>query len=279
MKLKLNNFCLTVIILLLEINFTDAQQKVADHRWVLNENSKSDNFPADKIIDASFFFPSRHIADTILKHDYLTVAYSTKNKNPEWTLYVINEKREITDLAARKSSFVPDPLLPNSVPSTNQYASTGFDRGHLVPAEDMNFSDKAMSESFYMSNVSPQHPSFNRGLWKRLENKVREWAALNDHMVVISGAILTTENNDGFEKMNGIDIPKYFYKIILDYQNPEIKAIAFIMPNEKREEEISEFACTIKKVEELTKINFFPKFNSTESKEIEEKIDLRKWGF
>jgi endonuclease G len=279
MKLKLQFFLPLLLILLFTYCRTEAQQKENQNRWILEVHSTSDNFPADKTIDASFFFPSRHLADTILKHDYLTVAYSTKNKNPEWTLYVINEKREVTDLAARKSNFVPDPLLPISVPSTNQYASTGFDRGHLVPAEDMNFSEKAMSESFYMSNVSPQHPSFNRGLWKRLENKVREWAALNDHMVVISGAVLTSETNPGFDKMNGIDVPKFFYKIILDYQQPEVKAIAFIMPNEKREEEIAEFACTIRKVEELTKINFFPKFNTAESKEIEEKIDLKKWGF
>ncbi len=279
MKFKIYFLQFITLFLLLVSNTIVAQQKETKSSWILEEYAASVNFEADKIIDASFFFPSRHIADTILKHDYLTVAYSTKNKNPEWTLYVINEKRETTDVAARKSSFVPDPLLSNSVPSTNQYASTGYDRGHLVPAEDMNFSDKAMSESFYMSNVSPQHPSFNRGLWKRLENKVREWAALNDHMVVISGAVLTSETNPGFDKMNDIDVPKYFYKIILDYQQPEVKAIAFIMPNEKREEGISEFACTIRKVEELTKINFFPKFNSAESKEIEERIDLRRWGF
>ena len=66
------------------------------------------------------------------------------------------------------------------------YRGSGYDRGHLAPAEDFEWSAEAMSDSFFMSNMSPQDPSFNRGIWKRLENRVRTWALENDGIYVVA---------------------------------------------------------------------------------------------
>jgi endonuclease G len=53
------------------------------------------------------------------------------------------------------------------------YEKSGYDRGHLAPAADMGFSKITMAESFYYSNMSPQVPGFNRGIWKQLEEQTR----------------------------------------------------------------------------------------------------------
>ncbi len=113
-----------------------------------------------------------------------------------------------------------------------------------------------MSDTFFLSNMSPQNPSFNRGVWKKLENLVRIWALENDEIYVVTGPVLT----DGpFNTIgpNEVAVPKRFYKVILDYKEPEIKAIAFILPNERSTEALSNFAVTIDEVERVTGIDFF----------------------
>jgi endonuclease G len=72
----------------------------------------------------------------------------------------------------------------------SDYTNSGFDRGHLAPAGDMKWSETAMDESFLMSNISPQKPAFNRGIWKKLEEKIRSWAIENDSIIVVTGLFL-----------------------------------------------------------------------------------------
>src|SRR5665647_2534240 len=102
---------------------------------------------------------------------------------------------------------------------------------NMCPAEDMSFSEEAMSETFYLSNMSPQDPSFNRGIWSSLEAQVRDWASDYDSLFVITGPVLTS--NKGTIGTNKVSVPKYYYKVILDYCQPDIKMIAFLLPNEK----------------------------------------------
>ena len=91
----------------------------------------------------------------------------------------------------------------------------------------MKWSPDAMSSSFYMSNMSPQDPSFNRGIWKKLEEQIRSWAVGNKEIYVVTGPVLT---NGPYQTIgiNKVAIPKHYYKVVLDYLEPELKAIGFI---------------------------------------------------
>lgn len=86
----------------------------------------------------------------------------------------------------RTDNFRPDPLVETGSASLADYKGSGYDRGHLAPAGDMKWSQKVMSESFFMSNMSPQTPGFNRGIWRSLESLVRTWAAENEDIYVVS---------------------------------------------------------------------------------------------
>ena len=68
----------------------------------------------------------------------------------------------------RVDYFRTDPLVTTGSAVLADYENSNYDRGHLVPAADMVFSEKAMSASFLLSNISPQEPSFNRGIWKKI---------------------------------------------------------------------------------------------------------------
>jgi len=177
----------------------------------------------------------------------------------------------------RTNDFREDYKVKTGSASLLDYKGSGYDRGHLAPAADFKWSSTAMSESFFMSNMSPQHPSFNRGIWKKLEGSVRNWADDNSEIYVVTGPILTSSNSTiGY---NGVSIPNYYYKVILDYHEPELKGIGFILPNQKSSRSLQSFAVTIDEVERRTGINFYHSLPDKIEEQIESNIDIGKWSF
>ena len=124
--------------------------------------------------------------------------------------------------------------------------------------------------------MSPQKPYFNRGIWKKLEEQVRDWATKNEEVFVVTGGIL--ENNlETIGKINKVAVPKYFYKIILDAKKPQVKAIAFLMKNEKSEFPLGNFTASIDSVEKITGIDFFPLLPNSLENVLESKSDFADW--
>ena len=111
--------------------------------------------------------------------------------------------------AKRGDDFRPDPAVPTGSATPQDYTRSGYDRGHLAPAADMSFSVKTMSESFYMSNMSPQAPQFNRGIWSKLEKQVRHFATKEKRIVVVTGPILPVEKTITIGA-NKVTVPQYF---------------------------------------------------------------------
>jgi len=134
-----------------------------------------------------------------------------------------------------------------------------------------------MEESFYFSNMSPQVPGFNRGIWKRLEEQVRTWAVDNKAVYVITGPVLKKElPTIGSEH---ISVPELFYKVVLDYTLPDVKAIAFVLPNQSSTKSLSIYTVTIDSVEALTGIDFFPQLPDDQEKLIESSTDYASWNW
>ena len=109
----------------------------------------------------------------LVHHPYYSHSYSEQYEQAEWVFYEIKKER-VLGLVRRTDNFRSDEKISTNSATLSDYKGSGYDRGHLAPAGDMSFNYTAMSESFYMSNMSPQHPSFNRGIWKMLESLVRE---------------------------------------------------------------------------------------------------------
>ena len=141
----------------------------------------------------------------------------------------------------------------------------------------MKINKFSMNESFLMSNISPQLPAFNQIIWKKLEELIRAWAEEIGLLYIATGPILNDELN--CIGKNHVSVPNYFYKVILDYTEPEIKAIGFIMPNKKTNKKIKQFAVSIDKVEEWTGIDFFYSLPDSIENKIESDIQLNQWNF
>jgi endonuclease G len=181
--------------------------------------------------------------------------------------------------AERSSKFSIDPSISPRTAVTSDYTKTGYDRGHLAPAGDMKFSAQAMSESFYMGNVSPQLPGFNRGIWKKLEEQFRSWAPSSHPVFVVTGPVLTDPIGSPYIGQTcRISIPQRFYKIMLDTASP-MRAIAFVLPNASSSEPLSRFAMSIDEAEKITGLDFFPKLNDIQEAKIEKTLLLQQWQF
>ena len=211
----------------------------------------------------------------ILKHTFYTLSYSEPHEQAEWVAYVLTPGM-INGSTARTDDFRPDSGVTSGSASLADYKGSGFDRGHLAPAADFKIGYTAMSESFYMSNMSPQNPSFNRGIWKKLEEQVRSWAIEENGVYVVTAGILTATH--GSIGPNRVSIPTHFYKIVYDYSGDE-KMIGFILPNAKGTHELTYYAVTINEIEARTGIDFFYNLPDDQEEQLESTLDKDLWDW
>jgi endonuclease G len=215
--------------------------------------------------------------ETVTQHSAYSLVYNHKHMQAKWVAYHLIYGNTI-GAAERSSKFSIDPSISPQTAVTSDYTKTGYDRGHLAPAGDMKFSELAMSESFYMSNVSPQVPGFNRGIWKKLEEQFRTWAPRSHPVFVVTGPVLTDPISAHIGQTCSISVPQRFYKIMLDTANP-MRAIAFVLPNNSSTQPLSSFAMSVDEAERITGMDFFPKLNDVQEAKIEKTLILHQWQF
>lgn len=246
---------------------------------IVDEKDKSQKieieFGDDGYILPTDFFPTSTTGQ-IIKHSYYAMSYHEEHEQPEWVAYELTKESIRVKNVKRSGDFRPDPKVRKASAVKSDYRGSGYDRGHLVPAGDMAFNEKAMSETFYLSNMSPQIRNFNSGVWRQLEESVRDWAWDNKHIYVISGPVLTRGILDKIGP-NKVSVPEEYYKVILDYTQPSLKGIAFLMPNEIGTLPMMDYALSIDEVEEITGIDFFPEIAVEEQAKLESQYDVRSW--
>ena len=222
-----------------------------------------------------FAWPSYSTDQAIIERPYFTIRYNEKHEQADWVAYQLFADSLKLPKFDRKDNFRKDSRVKTESASLADYKGSGFDRGHLAPAADFSYSEYTLSQSFFMSNISPQTPSFNRGVWKGLEEQIRDWAIENEHLYVVTGPVL----NKDFETIgpNKVSVPEMFYKIVLDIDKPGIKAIAFLMKNEKSGAELRSFTVTINEIEALTGLDFFPSMSDELEDILESSIMTNEW--
>lgn len=212
--------------------------------------------------------------EVIIEHTGFRLVYSETHEQAKWIAYEFT-KAETIKKVDRSDDFRSDPKVLTGSATSTDYKGSGFDRGHLAPAGDLSWSADAMSCSFFYSNMSPQTPSFNRGIWKKLEEQVRDWAKLCDTIYVVTGPVL--EDSLPTIGENKVSIPKYYYKVILEYKSNSTKAIGFILSNEKSSFPLSNFIVSVDSVEKMTGIDFFHQLPDSIESEIEKSACIACW--
>lgn len=212
----------------------------------------------------------------IIKHDYYTLSYNEDAEQAEWLAYEL-KKNYIINNDFKRPYFIEDPKVKSQSADWRNYKRSGYDKGHLCPAGDMEFSQSAYDDTFYTSNISPQNHDFNGGIWNRLEQKVRYWAQRYDGVYVVTGGVLkNTSKTIGTEK---VVVPDFFYKIILDESNGKYKMIAFLIPNVKSNKPLYDFVVSVDSIEKMTGIDFFPKLEDAVENNLEKNSSIKSWVF
>lgn len=200
----------------------------------------------------------------IVQHKAFTLSYNNDYEQADWVYYLLT-RQMVNGSVGRDAGFQRDPFVTQQTASTGDYTRTGYDRGHLCPSADVRHDSIAQKETFYMSNISPQAPAFNRGIWKQLEESVRSWVRRNDSLYVVTGPVLT----DGLAfigKQTRVAVPALFYKIVYSPVNGG-QMIAFLLPNDLISKSISSFIVTVDSVETVTGLDFFPGLAAEDSLE------------
>jgi len=210
----------------------------------------------------------------LIRHNYYTLSYSSTHRQAEFAAYYLSPA-SIRGGQARTDDFRIDPKVKSNPVKSTDYQGSGYDRGHLCPAADMALNLTAMSETFYMSNMSPMTPSFNRGIWSKLEDWVRDAALQEGGVNVVTGPVLS--KSCGAIKQS-IRIPCSYYKIVFKSgSNP--KMLGFLLSNAGASGSVQQFVVTIDALEQQTGIDFFPQLDDALEQSLESKVSLSGWRF
>ena len=181
-------------------------------------------FPVAKCqVHAPYGFPQSAKQLQPLCQQAYFVGYDAQAKLPNYVMYELTPPNAL-GCVARTNAFAAHQFVPNGA-RPDDYAGTGYDKGHMAPDGDLSWDPQVEYESFLMTNMSPQAGSLNRGIWKLLETSVRGWSAQrNQSYTVIAGGLY----GPGDKTIgNGVIVPHAFYKIVINNQTKEYAAWSF----------------------------------------------------
>jgi endonuclease G, mitochondrial len=204
---------------------------------------------------------SSFTTEFVVRQGY-ALEYSSSAKDPLWVCESVSAA-QISGHLARSNRFTPDPELKGPQADPGDYVKSGYDRGHQAPAGNQTTVQELKDQTFFMSNMAPQRPSLNRGIWKVLEEQSRRWVLRFGHAYEWTGPILCSPQFAcAVERIGAghVVVPPYFYKIILVQDHSVWKSIAFVLPNTNfsRPYHLEQYRTSIDWIESRTGIVFMP---------------------
>jgi endonuclease G, mitochondrial len=199
-------------------------------------------------------FGAPNKADYLLCRSAYSAGMDCSNRSAAWVAYTVSP--DISDSAnvERSNNFRSDTELPKECRKELFDFSGSYDRGHLASSETLDGNYTMNSETFLLSNMSPQLSGFNRAIWKGLENRERKWANERGKLHVITGPVFVAKLA---KKMMGrVPVPSHFYKILFDPTKRQ--SLSFLIPHRAlKTASLGKFRTSIDQIEKVTGIDFF----------------------
>ena len=223
---------------------------------------------------AADFLPTS-TTGVVIPHKGFVLSYSETYEQAEWVAYVLTKGMLMGSQARRNDNFRADEAIRSYSATPEDYRASGYDRGHLCPASDMGYSESAMDETFLMSNISPQVRNFNGGIWRELEENIKDWAKKYQKVYVVTGPVLK-KGLKYIGRYNKVAVPEAYYKVILTGRLDQ--SIAYVIPNQISDQRIETYACSIDEVEKQTNLNFFSHLlRPNQEMEVEARYNINYW--
>lgn len=214
------------------------------------------------------------LSQTIKKRYSYTVSYNHDMKNPNWVAWTITANHVSGNVQRMDFWDDDDMLAPKGFLS--DYYNSGYDRGHMCPAGDNKWSEKAMEDCFRITNMCPQDGGLNRGMWNSIEQQCRAWAKEYGKVYVVCGPLYLNQQHRKIGK-NKVVVPEAFFKVVLCMEGTP-KAIGFICRNQSQKgKKKTDFINTVDDVERITGYDFFSKLPDNVEKKVEAHADINDW--
>lgn len=220
--------------------------------------------------------------DTLRFYEGFVASFDGRTRNPKWVLEHITKESLQGEGTRESSSFYEDQgLEPRLRNRLDDFKDSGYDRGHMAPAANHRASQKAMDDTFSLSNISPQvGPGFNRDYWARFEKFVKDAVKVSDGVYIVTGPLwLPQQDARGSGKwemrhpMIGkppqlVSVPTHYYKVVLaenssgKHGQHSAAVGAFVMPNAPIDPQtpVTAFAVPLEALESVAGAKFFPGF-------------------
>ena len=241
-----------------------------------DEVSRGDKYSVVSDLSYELARLNNHQPEQVIEHLGYTVSYNPQWLVPNWVAYELTSS-ETNGVQERSNHFKPDPLVKGDPVVTSDYSKSGCDRGHMAPAADMKWSEQAMRESFYMTNICPQLHNLNAGDWKDLEELARDWAQKYGSIYIACGPIVEA-NYQTIGKNHSIAVPSAFYKVFLRQTRKGWASIGFIMPNKAGNRPLMTYMFTVDEIEEQTGIDFFYNLPDSIESQVENSYTISDWS-
>ncbi len=211
----------------------------------------------------------------LVQHSGYTASYNSTWLVSNWVAYELTPQKAVGTVKRPKIPCSPDPDVTGKSSEHSDYKNSGYCRGHLAPAMDMKWSEAAMNESFYMTNICPQTESLNNGKWKKIEEHLHGMAVGGCTLYICSGPIMPkTPQRIG---QNKVSVPTHYFKVVCMKKKDQWYGIGFVLPNMNCKGSMYEYAMSIDDVEKITEIDFFYNLPDVIEKEIESNFKRKIW--
>lgn len=233
-------------------------------------SDKTNNEPVGEAISIHVELGSPHDADTtddflVVRPQYIA-SFNYKSGTPNWVSWNLNDEW-FGDVERYDGNFMPDPMLPSKFyhPTHDDYTNSGYDRGHMVRSEERTKTPEDNRSTFYMTNILPQRPDLNRGVWLDFERYCETLCKDSlKQLFVIAGPIFSSAPRTTIG--HNIAIPDSCFKIVVvlnrGQKRTDVKSstqvIAVVMPNRDgiRKDDWTLYRSTVDDIEARTGYDF-----------------------
>ena len=219
--------------------------------------------------------PAIKNGDVILVYNGFVVNYNTQRLIPNWVAYELTAE-EVDGEVTRAKGFGMDLDYKDRQAMREDYSNSGWDKGHMAPSADMKWSQSAMNESFYLTNICPQNHDLNGKDWQTLEKYIRSWALRFGKVWVVCGPYVKN-NQFGTIGEQKVTIPDGFFKAVLRHEGKEWYSIAFLLDNNGEKQPVKDAVVSVNDVEMLVGYNLFTNLRDWIEEKVESQADWDNW--
>lgn len=232
-------------------------------------------------------------ADQIMFNRDYVIGYSYYFRQAKWALELLDPEKvpesfeEEKERVERADNFRSDYRVPQKFRADlKDYKGSGFDRGHLIPSANKLEKDVQNSETFLLSNMSPQHKDLNRKIWRILEQEIRKLAAKKNiyETFVICGPIFdfnTTVTTIGMKDKNDVTIPiphSYFKSILTENHKGTLEMWSFIIPNKATDKPLKDYLVPTTDVEKFSGLFIWDRLVGKKIEDKKKKKQKKMWA-